>query len=301
MLPEEQPTPHHALLLPHRGVLRVTGEDARGFLDGLITNSMAGAVPGQAIHAALLTPQGKIIADFFVTEAAEGGGFYMDVPLVAAGDLAKRLLLYKLRARIEIFDHSAEIGVLALWGGAFDPEAYDLAYADPRAPQAGHRLLVPRGEAEAIMTELGAVPATLSAYHAMRVAQALPEAVFDFALGDTFPHEINMDQLRGIDFRKGCYVGQEVVSRMEHRGTARTRMILLATADGLTASEGAPVMAGERALGQAGTGAGGQSLALVRLDRMAEALSAGTPLTVGGLTATPVRPPWWLRDWPFGA
>jgi tRNA-modifying protein YgfZ len=290
----------HSTLLPHRGVLRITGEEARGFLDGLITNAMAGALPGQAIHAALLTPQGKIISDFFVTEAADNGGFYMDVPLVAAGDLAKRLMLYKLRAKIEIYDHSADVGVLALWGGAFDPHAFDLAYADPRAPGAGHRLLVPRSEAEAIVKELGATPAPLAAYHAMRVEQALPEAVFDFALGDTFPHEINMDQLHGVDFRKGCYVGQEVVSRMEHRGTTRTRMIVLATTGGLTASEGAPVMAGERELGRAGTGVRGQNLALVRLDRVAEALEAGTPLTVGGMPATPVRPPWWMRDWPFG-
>jgi tRNA-modifying protein YgfZ len=109
-----------------------------------------------------------------------------------------------------------------------------------------------------------------------------------------------MDQLNGVDFRKGCYVGQEVVSRMEHRGTARTRLIVLATTDGMTASEGAAAMAGERELGRAGTGAGGHSLAIVRLDRMADALATGTPLTMGGLVAAPVRPVWWARDWPFG-
>ncbi len=290
-----------ATLLPHRGVLRVTGEDARGFLDGLITNAMAGARPGQAIHAALLTPQGKIITDFFVTEAVDDGGFYLDVPLVAAGDLARRLMLYKLRAKVEIYDLSADVGVLALWGAPFDPQGYDLAFADPRAAGAGHRLLVPRGAGEAIMAELGAGHAPLAAFHAMRVDQALSEAVFDFALGDSFPHEINMDQLHGVDFRKGCYVGQEVVSRMEHRGTARTRLIVLATQGGLTPSEGAPVMAGDRDMGRAGTGAAGRSLAILRLDRVADALAADTPLTVGGLAASPVRPPWWTHPWPFPA
>ena len=289
----------HATLLPHRSVLRIKGEDARGFLDGLITNSMAGAVPGCAIHAALLTPQGKIITDFFVTESADNTGFYIDAPLVASADLAKRLLMYKLRAKVEIFDHSADVGVLALWGDTFDVQQFDLAYADPRTTGAGYRLLIPQSEAETITHELGAQAAPLSAYHAMRVEHALPEAVFDFSLGETFPHEINMDQLGGVDFRKGCYVGQEVVSRMEHRGSARTRMILLASQKNIAASEGAMINAGERELGRAASGAHGRNLAILRLDKVLDALTAGTPIMMGGMEALPMRPRWWTRDWPF--
>jgi tRNA-modifying protein YgfZ len=292
-----------AALLPNRGVIRVAGEEARGFLDGLVTNAMAGVAPGQGIHAALLTPQGKVIADFFVTEAdaEDGGGFYLDAPLVNVGDLAKRLGFYKLRAKVDIADMSGELGVMALWGGAVEASGLGLAFADPRVAALGIRAILHRSQAEALTAEAGAGLVGAEAYHAHRVAHALPEPGFDYLPSEVFPHELNMDQLGGIDFKKGCYVGQEVVSRMEHRGTARSRAVQLAYEGGVTVSEGAAVLAGDRPIGKAGSGSGGRGVAIIRLDRAAEALAAGEPIVAGGVSAHVVKPAWWVADWPIGA
>jgi hypothetical protein len=262
---------------------------------------MAGVRPGAAVHAALLTPQGKVIADFFVTEAdaEDGGGFHLDAPLINIGDLAKRLGFYKLRAKVEIADLSADLAVVALWGGPVDPAGLGLAFADPRVAAMGVRAIAHRTQADALAAEAGAAMAEAEDYHAHRIAQALPEPGFDYLPGEVFPHEINMDQLNGVDFRKGCYVGQEVVSRMEHRGTARTRAVQLAYEGGVTVSEGATVTAGERAIGKAGSGAGGRGVAILRLDRAAEALAAGEAIVAGGVRAAIVRPAWWTADWPI--
>jgi tRNA-modifying protein YgfZ len=288
-----------AALLPNRGVLKVDGADARGFLDGLLTANMAGAVPGRGIHAALLSPQGKIMADMFVTEAdaEEGGGFYIDAPLVAVEALAKKFSLYKLRAEVTITDQTADIGVIALWGG-IEPLDIGLSFLDPRTPAMGHRILAHRTQLEPIAAEMGASVVAAADYHAWRVMHGMGEVGFDFQLNDAFPHEINMDQLGGVDFRKGCYVGQEVVSRMEHRGTARTRLVTLAYADGVTVMEGAQVTAGDKSLGVTGTGANGRGLAMLRLDRVADAMMGGAAILAGGVEASLVKPAWWTANWP---
>ena len=287
--------------LVNRGVVRVSGEDARGFLDNLLTNSMEGVRPGHAVHTALLTPQGKLIAEFFVTEAAaeDGGGFYCDVPLIAAAELAKRLTFYKLRAKVAVENLSEELGVVALFGGEADPADLGIAFADPRLPALGVRVIAHQSQTEAVIETLGAIAVEGADYHAHRARLAIGEAGLDFTIGDTFPHEINMDQLGGVDFRKGCYVGQEVVSRMQHRGTARTRLIQLHYPDGFAAPEGCPVLAGDKPLGTTGTASGDIGLAMLRLDRAADAMASGIPIMTGGHAATPVRPAWWRADWPL--
>jgi tRNA-modifying protein YgfZ len=290
-----------AVGLPNRGVVKVAGDEARAFLDTLVTSSMDGVAEGKAIHTALLTPQGKIITDFFVTEAAadDGGGFYCDVPLVSVAELAKRLTFYKLRAKVSVENLSETLGVIAVWGGTADIAGLGLAFADPRLPALGYRLIAHKTQIEAVIAEAGAAPAPLDDYHAHRAHHGIGEVAFDFALGDAFPHEINMDQLHGIDFKKGCYVGQEVVSRMQHRGTARTRLVQLRYNEGFVASSGVPVMAGEKALGTTGTAANGIGLAMIRLDRAAEAMAAGIAITAGGVPATVIKPAWWTADWPL--
>ncbi|MGL4636969.1 MAG: YgfZ/GcvT domain-containing protein [Beijerinckiaceae bacterium] len=289
-----------AVGLPNRGVLRITGEDARSFLDGLVTNSLAGVKPDVACHTALLTPQGKIIADFFVTEAdaEDGGGFYCDVPLVSIADLMKRLTLYKLRAKVTIEDMSSELVVMAIWGG--EPVA-DLAmsFTDPRLAAMGQRVIVHHSQQENVIEAAEALTAELEHYHNARARLCLGEPVFDYPLNDTFPHEINMDQLHGIDFQKGCYVGQEVVSRMQHRGSARTRLVQLQYEEHIAVAEGAPVVEGDKTLGVTGTCAAGIGLAMLRLDRAADAVAAGTPITAGGVPATVVKPAWWTASWPL--
>ncbi|MGL5137857.1 MAG: YgfZ/GcvT domain-containing protein [Beijerinckiaceae bacterium] len=292
-------TPMAALLI-NRGVLKIAGEEARDFLDRLLTASLAPVAPGVGVHAALLTPQGKIIADFFVTEAdaEDGGGFYLDVPLVATAELVKRFTLYRLRAKIGIEDLSETLGVVALWGG---PAVADLglAFVDPRLAAMGQRVIAHRSQVDAVVEAAGATLVDASVWHAQRAVLGLGEPVLDYPLNDAFPHEINMDQLGGVDFAKGCYVGQEVVSRMQHRGTVRTRLVPVRLIDGFKVAEGAPVTAEDKPLGKLASNAAGFGVALLRLDRTADAVAAGHPITAGGLAAEIVKPGWWTAAWPL--
>jgi folate-binding protein YgfZ len=267
--------------LPDRGVVSVSGVDAEKLLAGLITNDMALLGQAPAIYAGLLTPQGKILFDFFV--ARSGDGFLLDVARGQAPTLAKRLTLYKLRAAVEIADVSQEHAVAALWGGETPLECGPrcIVFADPRLENMGARALmqVP------LPSDLGGseiVAATDQDYHAHRVRLGVPEGGKDYAFGDTFPHEALFDQLHGVSFTKGCYVGQEVVSRMQHRATVRKRIVPVTGAEELPAG-GIEVMAGEVAIGSLGSVAGHRGLALIRLDRAHEFKSRGVPLKVGGV------------------
>jgi DNA-3-methyladenine glycosylase I len=212
-----------AALLPDRGVVKVAGDDARKFLNGLITCDLGKVTPARAGFAALLTPQGKIIVDFLLAEApaADGGGFFLDCPRALAPALVQRLNFYKLRAKIIVEDLSETLGVLAIWGGEAASE-YGLCYADPRLPALGLRCMLPPHLAGNAAADLGAALVEPAVYEARRIALGVPRGGLDFVYGDAFPHETDMDQLGGVDFDKGCFVGQEVVSRIEHRGTART-------------------------------------------------------------------------------
>ncbi|OQW55012.1 MAG: folate-binding protein [Proteobacteria bacterium SG_bin9] len=279
-----------AAFLSTRGVIKVSGEDARHLLNGLVTSDVSEIQPGTARFAALLTPQGKIIVDFLITAVPEGlgGGLLLDCPKALAPTLATKLGFYKLRAKVTIEDLSDTLGVLALWDGT--PEATpDLAFADPRADKIGWRVLIPQDVAETTAKLAGAVLTDSDAYEAHRIACGVPRGGLDFMYSDAFPHETNMDRLNGIDFDKGCYVGQEVVSRMQHRGTARTRTVRLIL-DGPRPEQGIGVEAGGKSVGTMGSSANGMGLALVRIDRVAEALDAGGSLTAGGIAVRIASP-----------
>jgi folate-binding protein YgfZ len=284
-----------AAFLPDRGVVKVSGEIAHDFLNGLITTDTTRLAPGQARFGALLTPQGKITVDFLITKApsGHGGGFLIDCPKPLAQALADKLRFYRLRAKVEIENLSdshlpESLGVLAAWAGeaALKP---DLAFADPRNPGLGLRILVPAELAQKAANLIGAEMVDSSAYEAHRIALGVPRGGLDFIYGDAFPHETNMDRLAGVDFDKGCYIGQEVVSRMQHRGTARTRTVRLLL-DGPAPEPGTAVLAGEKSVGTMGSAADGHALALIRIDRASEALEAGLPLTAGGLSIRITEP-----------
>lgn len=261
-----------AVFLKDRGVARVAGEDAASFLQGLLTNDVEKLPQGGVRFAALLSPQGKILFDFLVFRAGPDQ-FLLDAPAEKIGDLVKRLGMYKLRAKVEVADVSAQYAAVA--GGEGGP-------ADPRDPGLGRRALVPRSEAPPDSE------AARAAYEARRIAAGAPQGGIDFAYGDAFPHDANMDLLNGIDFAKGCYVGQEVVSRMKHRGTARKRIARVAL-DGPPPAPGAAVVDGELPVGVLGTAAGGTALAMLRLDRAEEAESAGRALTAAGVRVSRLR------------
>jgi tRNA-modifying protein YgfZ len=281
-----------ATLLSDRGVVKVAGDEARGFLHGLVSADMLELRPAGARFGALLTPQGKIIADFIATEAAakDGGGFFLDVARERAKTLVDRFNLYKLRSHVMIEDLSDVLGVMAAWDGT-GATAIGLAYPDPRLPALGLRIMLPPHRADDAAASLGATLVSEGQYEAHRIALGIPRGGVDFAYGDAFPHEADMDQLGGVDFAKGCYVGQEVVSRMEHRGIARTRIVALGY-EGAAPQAGAAITAGERAVGTMGSADGGRGLALLRLDRVAEALSRGEELAAGGVKVRPIKPDW---------
>ncbi len=264
-----------ACLLPDRGIVSVSGADSETFLDNLLTSSVEKLAEGEARFGALLTPQGKIIVDGLVVKTADG--FLIDCPRALAQDLARRLGFYKLRAKVEIANRTEDYAVLTYWAEAHAPKGAGIGFVDPRLVGLGERLIVP-------VNAVPEVTASHALYDAHRVALGVPEGGRDFAYGDAFPHEADMDQLHGVDFHKGCYVGQEVVSRMQHRGSARTRTVPVRFVDGVVPVEGSDAVAGGKVLGRIGsTDTGGQALALLRLDRASDAIAAGEPLTAGGL------------------
>ena len=276
-------------LLPDRGVIEVAGRDAADFLNRLLTNLVPTQPAPQAVYAALLTPQGKVLADMLIIRhPAKPDAFLLDCTKSCIADMLKRFTIYKLRAEIACADLSEQWGVAAYWSKAITaPDGFDKALAvftDPRHPALGERAFIPRNTERTPSDE---------AYHAHRIALGIAEGGRDFASGQVFPHEINLDQLHGLDFQKGCYVGQEVVSRMEHRGTARNRMIIVKFPDGLTAQTGDEIKVGSFLLGHVGSvTAEGYGLALIRLDRAEEALQSGQPMIAGGQACIPLIPDW---------
>jgi folate-binding protein YgfZ len=281
-----------AALLPDRGVVKVSGDDSRGFLNGLFTIDVGKMTPSAARFGALLTPQGKIIADFFVFEATpeDGGGFLIDCPRALADTLVEKLKFYKLRAKVTVEDLSDTLGVMAVWDGEASSE-YGPSFPDPRLAALGMRIILPPDVADEAAADLGVTLLDFEAYEAHRIALGVPRGGGDFMYGDAFPHEADMDQLGGVDFEKGCYVGQEVVSRVEHRNSARSRVVPIVY-DDYAPSSGLPVMAGEKQVGMLGSTAGGHGLALLRLDRVADALASATPLSAGGIAIRAVKPAW---------
>ena len=265
-----------AAMLEDRGVLVVSGAEAAGFLQGLLTNDVEQLGPAEARYAALLTPQGKILFDMIVVRApGEELSYLIDCAVAQAADLKKRLGFYKLRAEVAIADVGADRAVAAFWGDA-RPDVDGLVYADPRDSRLGWRAILPRSIAAAIGLEHA------GEYEGLRIAVGAPKGGLDFAYAEAFPHDVNFDLLHGVDFDKGCYVGQEVVSRMKHRGTARKRVARVKL-DGPAPAPGTPVMDRELAVGALGSSSGREALALLRLDRAEEAMAAGRSLSAGGV------------------
>ena len=278
-------------LLPDRGVVTVMGEDAERLLQGVITNDMALLQAQPAIHAGLLTPQGKILFEFFVVKAP--GGFCLEAARDKTAELSDRLNLYKLRVKAEIQDASADYTVAAFWGGPYELRhggKPPLWYADPRLPDMGFRELVTMRTDWALGGEDANI-ATQDDYHAHRIALGVPEGGKDYVFGDTFPHEAIFDQLHGVSFEKGCYVGQEVVSRMANRGTARRRVVPVVGETALPAS-GADIVAGGVTIGRLGSTAKTRGLALLRLDRAAEMSGRGANLNAGDVPVRIELPSW---------
>ena len=265
------------VLLNDRGVIEVTGAESGKFLHSLVTNDVLSLHEDQARFAALLSPQGKILSDFFIFLSRDGS-YFIDCPHSRLNELFKRLTIYKLRAPIALRDRSAELAVYAFLDPTASQKIDSLVQApDPRAVF-GHRLIA---SSQLIET----TPSSKANYEARRIDLCLPAGDLDFTYNDAFPHEANMDWLNGLDFKKGCYVGQEVVSRMKHRGSTRKR-ILRYQSRGPAAEAGAPILAGSTVIGVTGSSANDTGLAMIRLDRLAEAQENGENCVAGAVIVT---------------
>ncbi len=269
--------------LASRAFLKIGGEDAESFLQNLITTDLSGLAPGETAPGALLTPQGKILFAFLI--GREGSGFLLETDSESCDNLLKRLMMYRLRAKVEL-DVLPFDSVSVIW----DEDGEGLA--DRRFQRAGVRLL--RQPVTGVTAENEA------AYRSLRIGCSIPEAADDFALGDAFPHDVMMDLSGGLSFRKGCYVGQEVVSRMQHRATARRRVVQVFAEEALPPASTA-ITASGKSIGTLGTVEGQTGLALVRIDKAGAALAAGEPVLAG---AVPVRlelPGWTGLSFPTDA
>jgi len=260
------------VLLEDRAVIALSGADARGFLQGLITNDIEHLAPDRPLYAALLTPQGKILFDFLISEG--DGAVLLDCAAVSRDALVKRLSMYRLRAKVDI---AAREQLAVVWG-----DLPSVAFDDPRLPELGRRRVMARAEMPGDV-----LPS--DAYLHRRLGLGVPEGA-DFGSDRMFALDAGLDELQGVSFSKGCYVGQELTARMKHRGTARKRLLLIESLEGALPETGTGVMAAGHNLGEITVTYGARGFALVRLDRLDEA--GGAPVEAGGVRVKLVKQSW---------
>tara|TARA_R110000868_G_scaffold271047_2_gene530536 strand:+ start:2545 stop:3450 length:906 start_codon:yes stop_codon:yes gene_type:complete len=288
------------VVLEDRGVLALTGDDARSFLQGLISNDINKVTPTHAIHAALLTPQGKYLHDFFIAETADGT-LLLDGERARLDDLAKRLKLYKLRAKVTIEDQSEQWRVAALPGGAgADILGSDagaalakdggVLFVDPRLTALGGRAILPTDSAEATLSGLGLATGDRTTYDLLRLGLGVPDGSRDMVVDKSILLESGFDELNGVDWKKGCYMGQELTARTKYRGLIKKRLLPVEI-EGALPEAGTPITLDGKEVGEvrstAATGSGGRGLALIRLEH----LEAG-PFEAAGAKVTPRKPDW---------
>lgn len=269
--------------LPDRAFVKIAGADAEHFLQNLITTDLGALAEKELRPGALLTPQGKILFDFLISR--DGDGFLIDIPADQMDAFIRRMTMYKLRSPVTI-EALPVTGATVTWGESAD------GVADHRFALAGTELRRQVGRT--------GDPADREGYDALRILHGVPESGADYALQDAFPHDVLFDKSGGVSFRKGCYVGQEVVSRMQHRSTARRRVVIL-SADASLPATGTEITIGGKPIGALGTVAGDRALAIVRIDKAGEAMAAGEPILAGDVPVTVTLPSWSGLTFPAAA
>jgi folate-binding protein YgfZ len=275
--------------LSDRASILVTGPEAEDFLQNILTLDLHTLASGEARSGALLTPQGKILFDFLILRTE--GGFRLDCRADIASDFARRLTMYRLRAKVEIAVEDESL-VTVFFGDESGSSSNGTSVIDRRFVAGDVR--------RCYGSEAAAATASRDDWTAFRVANGIAESGSDYELSDAFPHDVLLDQNGGVGFRKGCYVGQEVVSRMQHRGTARRRM-LIAAGDAALPAAGTPITVDERLIGTMGSAAGHQGLALVRIDKVADAVARGVPVMAGDVHLRLAIPSWATFTFPSAA
>lgn len=278
--------------LENRGVLAISGADGLEFLQSLVSNDVALVSGKHTIYAALLTPQGKFLHDFFI--ARWNGSYLIDCEGERLMDLAQRLSAYRLRADVELLDATEDWRVAALLGeggeaafGLADTpgatallDGDGLVFRDPRPAMPGLRAFLPRTKGFSAMAAHDIGAGSLEDYQRSRIAAGVPDGSHDMTVGKSTLMEFGFEALNGVDFSKGCYVGQELTARTKYRGLVRRRLVRVAV-DGALPPPGTPVMANGKESGEICSGFEGHALALLRLDRSAEAAAEGIPLMAG--------------------
>lgn len=274
--PLPAPGPAGTAMLATRGVLRLTGSDRAGFLQGLVSNDVAALAPGTLAYAALLSPQGKYLHDFFVQ--ADADGFLIDCEAPRRDDLLRRLKLYKLRSKIELADVTEQYMVEVAFG-----DGASGGTADPRLAALGFRRILPRAA--------GTAAGTADSYDRLRLSLGVADGSRDMEIDKALLLENHIDRLNGVSWTKGCYMGQELTARTHYRGLIKKRLLPVAV-DGALPASGTPVLDGDIEVGEMRSGRDDQGMALLRIAEAEAALAAGRPLTAGGARLAPYRLPW---------
>lgn len=283
---EPYPVTQTAVLLKNRGVLAVGGNDARTFLQDLVTNDVDHLTADHALYAALLSPQGKYLFDFFIV--GHGDTLMLDTGRARLPDLLKRLMMYKLRADVTLEDQSDQWTVAALFPAPDKALATGITFTDPRENGLGARALLPSGQAEPLLKEAGFSLAGEDTYDAHRIALGVPDSN-DFIIDKTLALEGNLDALNAVSFKKGCYVGQELTARTKYRGNVKRRLYPVRI-DGTAPAPEAEVQLGDKVAGQIRSAVDGRGIALLRIEDVEKAAESGTPFTVGNATVAVVVP-----------
>ncbi len=290
------------LPLAHRGLLRVSGPDLVDFLQGLVSNDVRQACDDRAIWAALLTPQGKFLHDLFLVGDG-AGGLWLDSEADRLEQLRKKLMLYRLRSKVDIAAETAWSvsvlfgdGALAALGlasqaGAAKPLGKGVCFTDPRLPELGARAILPAGEADALLAERGFARADAAAYESLRIGLGVPDGSRDMAVDKATLLENGFEELRGVDWDKGCFMGQELTARTKYRGLVKKRLLPVAV-DGPLPAPGTLVMFEGKEAGEVRSGVADQALALLRLDTLKKAADSGTPLLADQAELHPKKPDW---------
>jgi len=265
--------------LTNRALLKLTGSEARDFLQNLVSNDLSNLSSGQAVYSALLTPQGKFLFDFFIVDS--GDALLIDTDKGRAGDLLKRLTMYKLRSDVVIEDVSADLAVYALFGGTSSLPTIEggIATPDPRLDALGARLYGPKNAFMDLTASLQ--EASLDAYTAHRLSLGVPEGPSDIQVEKNFLLEANFEELNGVSFSKGCYIGQELTARTKYRAKIRKRLFQF-TYDGKL-EVGSPITAGEKEIATVTSFQKPFGLAMTRLDAFEKAIQENTPLNPEGV------------------
>jgi folate-binding protein YgfZ len=285
------------VLLEDRGVVAVSGPDRRAFLQGLVSNDVEKVGPAAACYAALLTAQGKYLHDFVMLEAGES--IWLDAEAARLADLKRRLSVYRLRAKVSV-DEQPDLAVAAVFGddalavlglpreaGAARPFGSGIVFLDPRLSALGARAILPRDSLRSELLDHGLAEEGFEVYDRLRLSLGVPDGSRDLIVEKSILLEAGFDELNGIDWEKGCYVGQELTARTKYRGLVKRRLVPVRI-EGALPAPGTVAMADGREVGELRSGRDGLGLALLRIDAVLE----GRRMTAQDAAIIPVRPKW---------